>query len=47
MPMSVFVLYRVDGEDEADDEFNCFTFQHPSDVRGLRWLLSLVVVCFF
>eukprot|EP01084_Bolivina_argentea_P278991 476879_1 len=31
MPMSVFVLYRVGG-DEAADEDNCFTFQHPSDV---------------
>ncbi len=44
MPMSVLVLYRVDGEDEPDDEYNCFAFKHPSDVRGLRWLLSLVVV---
>ncbi len=46
MPMSVFVLYHVDGDDKAADEYNCFTFQHPSDVRGLIWLLSLVVVLF-
>ncbi len=46
MPMSVFVLYRVGGDDEAADEDNGFTFQHPSDVRGLIWSLLLVVVLF-